>query len=115
MKSASNDSAASLGQFEIYCLRAVVKLDDDAYGANVHSLLEETLRRPIPHSQVYICLSRLESKGFVRSVIGAPEPIRGGRRKRLFSIEALGTKVLRDATRTYGELSAIRIPSRVGS
>src|SRR5260221_7010022 len=113
MKSRSNTSEqTSLGQFELYCLMAVASLRDVAYGAAVHELLEQALRRPVPVSQVYICLDRLQEKGLVTSVMGEPEAVRGGRRKRLFTLEASGQRSLREATRAADALSA-RIPAHV--
>lgn len=45
---------------------------------------------------VYAALDRLERKGFVCSLLGKATAVRGGKRKRHFSITAQGREVLRD-------------------
>jgi DNA-binding PadR family transcriptional regulator len=46
---------------------------------------------------VHSTLDRLEQKGFVKSALGEATAIRGGKRKRIFTITALGKRVLKDA------------------
>jgi len=42
-------------------------------------------------------LHRLEDKGYLISKFGKAEEVRGGKRKRLFALTALGVKQLREA------------------
>ena len=44
---------------------------------------------------VYTTLQRLENKGFVKSWTSDPTPVRGGRAKRFFRLEAGGEEALR--------------------
>jgi PadR family transcriptional regulator PadR len=44
-------------------------------------------------------LDRLEGKGFLKSEMGKPTTERGGRRKRIFTMTALGKKVAKRVTR----------------
>jgi PadR family transcriptional regulator PadR len=46
---------------------------------------------------IYITLDRLEAKGFVRSKEGEATARRGGRRKLLFSLTALGRRALQES------------------
>jgi DNA-binding PadR family transcriptional regulator len=46
---------------------------------------------------VHSTLDRLETKGFVRSILKNATSERGERRKRLFSITALGKRVLKES------------------
>lgn len=80
--------------FENRVLQAVNVLRGEAYGAKIRQKLSEALGRDVAIGQVYITLSRLENKGYVSSTMGNPEPVRGGRAKRLFKIEAPGIKAL---------------------
>jgi PadR family transcriptional regulator PadR len=52
--------------------------------------IEERTGRNISIGAVYATLERLETKGYVRSFLGEPTAVRGGRAKRLFQIEAEG-------------------------
>jgi DNA-binding PadR family transcriptional regulator len=45
---------------------------------------------------VYAALDRLERKGFVRSITGEATAVRGGKRKRHFSITVAGRQILRE-------------------
>jgi PadR family transcriptional regulator, regulatory protein PadR len=92
---------------------AVGKLGDEAYGGSVVDLLQEALRRPIPYTQAYLALRRLEEKGLVTSEMGEPEAIRGGRRKRVFTLCGAGRKVLRDGERTLRTLRPAVFVSRL--
>jgi len=46
---------------------------------------------------VHTALHRLEDKGYLSSQFGEAEEVRGGKRKRLFTLTATGVKALRDA------------------
>jgi PadR family transcriptional regulator PadR len=49
---------------------------------------------------LYTTMERLQDKGFVSSTWGEPTPERGGRRKRIFRIEASGRQAIH-ATEAY--------------
>ncbi|MEX0837016.1 MAG: hypothetical protein WD101_01700 [Gemmatimonadota bacterium] len=49
-------------------------------------------------------LVRLERKGFLRSSLSDPTPVRGGKAKRCFAITPAGVDGLRDARRTLDNL-----------
>lgn len=93
-----NKSKDSLGQFEEIVLLAVLRLRDEAYGARVRQLVEETTERTTSIGAVYATLERLERKGFVSSRQGDSTPERGGRAKRYIRIEGAGVQAL-NATR----------------
>ena len=59
--------------------------------------LDGAARRPAAISSIYITLTRLESKGMVRSSMGSPTSERGGKPRRYFQIEPAGVAALRDA------------------
>jgi DNA-binding PadR family transcriptional regulator len=91
---AKNDN---LGEFEQLTLLAVMRLGDEAYGARLQEELDGTAERSAAISSIYITLTRLESKGMVRSSMGAPTSDRGGRSRRYFRIEPAGVAALREA------------------
>jgi PadR family transcriptional regulator len=96
---------STLGEFEQLVLIAIVRLDDEAYGATIRRDIEERTERRLSISAVYTTLDRLEQKGLVRSWIGAPPPQRGGRRRQHFSQPA-GARALRSAYNAFGAMTA---------
>jgi len=85
-----------LGEFEELLLLAIYALGDDTYGVPVQQYVERATRRNVSMGAVYAALDRLERKGFVRSLTGEATAVRGGKRKRHFSITSEGRQVLRD-------------------
>lgn len=102
-----------LGEFEELVLLSVAVLENTAYGVTIAAELKQrTNNRLMSLSGVHIALYRLEEKGFVRSELGGATAERGGRRKRLFSITALGKRTLAEMRRIRNELwDAIPNPS----
>lgn len=102
-----------LGEFEELVLLSVAVLENTAYGVTIAAELKQrTNNRLISLSGVHIALYRLEEKGFVRSELGGATAERGGRRKRLFNITALGKRTLAEMRQIRNELwDAIPNPS----
>jgi len=92
--------AAVLGEFEQLVLLAVLRLGDGAYGAAITQEIETT-GREVSVSAVHTTLDRLERKGLVRSRMGDPTPLRGGKRKRHFEVLPPGVRALRAS---YGSI-----------
>ncbi|MCC7186026.1 MAG: helix-turn-helix transcriptional regulator [Acidobacteria bacterium] len=90
-----------LGEFEHLVLLAVLRLGDDAYGATIRREIETRAGRELSISATYVTLERLEAKGFVRSWIGEPTAVRGGRRRKHFALQPLGRTVLAQSVRTF--------------
>ncbi|WP_461053281.1 PadR family transcriptional regulator [Spirosoma arcticum] len=85
-----------LGEFEEVVLLMVAILDGDGYGVTVSQALEEHTGRVVTLGTVHNTLIRLEEKGFVTSQLGGATAERGGRRKRLFRVTALGSRALQE-------------------
>jgi DNA-binding PadR family transcriptional regulator len=98
--------APVLGEFEQLVLLALVRLGDEAYGANVRREIETHAGRELAISAVYTTLERLEQKGFVRSWIGDPTPQRGGRRRKYFALLPLGAHALKIAYQSFTGMTA---------
>jgi DNA-binding PadR family transcriptional regulator len=94
-----------VGEFEQLVLLALLRLGRDAYGAAIQDEIERRGGRATSMSAVYTTLERLESKGLVRSRIGAPTPQRGGKRKRHYELLAPGVRALRQAHATLRRMS----------
>lgn len=93
-----------LGEFEEVVLLMVAILDGEAYGVTVSQALEEHTGRIVTFGTVHNTLIRLEEKGFVRSELGGATAERGGRRKRLFRVTALGGRALQEVQQLRQEL-----------
>lgn len=86
-----------LGDFEEVILLLVGILDQDAYAFRIAEEFESQTGRSVSIGAVHSTLVRLEDKGFVKSEMGNATSERGGRRKRIFSITALGKKILKES------------------
>lgn len=94
-----------LGEFEYLVLLALVRLGDDAYGVTIRDTLIARTGRPASFGAVYSTLRRLEDKGFVRSFMGAPEAVRGGRAKKLVRLTSDGRAALRAAHTAFTKMA----------
>ena len=83
-----------LGEFEQLVLLAVLRLDDEAYGAAIARALREKAGRDASPGAIFTTLERLEARGLVRSRYGEPTPERGGRRKRYYRLRSAGQRAL---------------------
>ncbi|CCH55194.1 transcriptional regulator, PadR-like family [Fibrisoma limi BUZ 3] len=93
-----------LGEFEEIVLLMVAILDGQAYGVTVSQEIEQHTGRLVTFGTVHNTLIRLEEKGFVKSELGGATAERGGRRKRLFRVTALGSRALQDIQQLRNEL-----------
>jgi PadR family transcriptional regulator PadR len=83
-----------LGEFEEVVLLVLAACADDAYGVIIWEQLQQQTGRSITISAVHATLYRLEEKGYLTSQLGGATAERGGRRKRFFAQNALGSKAL---------------------
>ena len=95
-----------LGSLEHIVLIALVRLHDNAYGMTVRRDIESRTGRDISIGAIYATLERLESKGLVTSWVGEPTAERGGRAKRMFTVEAKGHKALRTSQEAFRRMSS---------
>lgn len=93
-----------LGEFEEIVLLTVSILDGNAYAVSITHAIREETGRPVRLNQVFSALQRLEEKGAIKSRMGNATAERGGRRKRMFTISALGKKVLAEIQETRQRL-----------
>lgn len=86
----------SLGEFEEIVLLITASLENEAYGVTITQEIEKQTERSVGFNTVHTTLQRLEEKGLITSKMGGATAERGGRRKRYFSITALGSRTLRE-------------------
>ena len=91
---------AYLREFEQLVLLSVLRLGDEANGGKIRRDLEETAGRSVSVATIYVALSRMERRGFVRSWMSDPTPVRGGKSKKHYALEPEGEEALREAKAT---------------
>lgn len=93
-----------LGAFEQAVLLAILRLREDAYGRAILKEVQVRLERDVAAGAVHATLERLAKKGLVTSRLGAGTPIRGGRARRFYRVQAKGVRALNDARATVDNL-----------
>ncbi len=94
-----------LGEFEQLTLLALIRLEDNAYGMTIRQTIQERTRRAVAIGQVYSALERLELKGYLGSRVSGPEPIRGGRSKKLYRLTPEGATALSASRRMMARMA----------
>ena len=84
----------TLGEFEELVLLMVAAMHDEAYGVSILEGLEKELKKSLNISAIHVALKRMEDKGFVKSRFGGITEDRGGRRKKFYTVTALGKRML---------------------
>ncbi len=97
-----------IGELEELVLLAVGSLLDNAYAVTILETILENTERRLDVTSVHSVLRRLERKGLVTSEMGGATAVRGGRRKKYFSLTRAGRSVLDDImavrVRLYNQL-----------
>ena len=86
-----------LGEFEEVLLLMVGILgESDAYPFRSAEEFESQTGRSVSIGAVHSTLDRLETKGFLKSELREGSSDRGTRKKRIYSITALGKRVIKE-------------------
>ncbi|MFD1144625.1 PadR family transcriptional regulator [Larkinella insperata] len=104
---------SDLGEFEEVVLLTVAVLVPTAYSVIVAEELERETGQTVSTGAVHAALQRLEQKGYVTSTMGEATAERGGRRKRLFTVTALGGRVLQDVRSVRNRLWDRIVPQTI--
>lgn len=83
-----------LGEFEEVVLLTVAILHDEAYGIAIIEEMEKRLDRKVSIGSLQTVLRRLEKKGHLSSKLGEATKMRGGKRKRYFTLTSYGRRIL---------------------
>lgn len=83
-----------LGEFEEVVLLTVAVLHTEAYGIAIVDEIERRLNRKVSLGALQTVLKRLEQKGLLTSVLGEATKVRGGKRKRYFTVTPTGQNML---------------------
>jgi DNA-binding PadR family transcriptional regulator len=88
-----------LREFEELVLLSVLIASPEAHGPSLQKVLAAEAGRDVSLGAIYTALERLTKKGLVSSELGEPTPVRGGRRKRHYTLTERGLEVVREARR----------------
>lgn len=93
-----------IGEFEELVLLTICVLENDAYALDIKEEVEHRTNRRMNISAIHTTLYRMEDKGLLQSKLGEASQVRGGKRKRLFSVTAFGLKSLSEINETRSHL-----------
>jgi PadR family transcriptional regulator, regulatory protein PadR len=85
-----------LGEFEEVVMLTVGILHKEAYGVAIIEEIERRMDRKVSVGAVQTVLKRLENKGMLESEFGEATKVRGGKRKRYYSLTKYGRQVLQE-------------------
>ena len=83
-----------LGEFEELVLLTIAALVNDAYSVGICDELAKHTGRSVKLGVVHAVLNRLERKGYVKSRLGEATSVRGGKRKRYYTVTSAGKAAL---------------------
>jgi PadR family transcriptional regulator PadR len=87
-----------LGDFEEVLMLIIGILgENESYAFSISKEFKDQTGRPISIGAVHSTLDRLETKGFLKSEMRDGSSDRGTRKKRLYSITALGKRVIKES------------------
>ena len=99
-----------LGRSEFVVLGVLARRVRGAHGTALLDDLAEVTGREWSVGSLYTMLERLQKKGFVSSSWGEATAQRGGRRKRIFQVQAAGLAAMRRAQEIH---DAVAVSVRV--
>jgi PadR family transcriptional regulator, regulatory protein PadR len=107
----------SLAEFELLVMLAALRLGpEEAYAVSIADGIAQKTGRSVRRANVFTTLQRLEEKGLVSTRLGDPRPERGGRARRLVTVEAAGLDAVRATTGAIqamiGDLGPLLGPAR---
>jgi len=101
----------NIGELEELVLLLVGVLYEDAYGVSVLKEMKEQTGREVNISAIHAVLNRLEEKRLLTSDMGGASQVRGGRRKRYYTLTSTGRAVLDEVKsmrdKLYNQLPAL--------
>lgn len=84
-----------LGEFEEVVLLTVAVLHENAYTISMIDEMEARLSRTVSIGSLQTVLRRLEKKGYLISEFGEVTKVRGGKRKKYFTLTNFGRNALK--------------------
>ncbi len=96
---AMKDTKKGLTRNEEIILLSILKLRQDAYLVALVDHIAGITGKRTSVATIYFPLSRLEEQGVIDSQFGEATAVRGGRRKKIYSVTGMGFKLLEEHKR----------------
>jgi DNA-binding PadR family transcriptional regulator len=95
-----------LAEFEVYVMLAIARLGDNAaYGVTIRQEIETRTGRPVAIGAVYATLGRLHDKGYVSFSYSDPDPVPGGRARKLVALSRAGHRALEHTVKSLARMT----------
>jgi PadR family transcriptional regulator PadR len=105
----SGDKMKSLTRKEELLILTILNLEKDAYLIAITDHLTKITGKKVSLTSVHAPLSRLEKHEVLRGENGEATAVRGGRRKKIYTVTKLGLELLEDYKRISDSLWANHI------
>ena len=86
-----------LGEFQEIVLLTILFLEDNAYGVTIQEEINRRQNRKLSRGALHAALIRLQDKGFVDTFMGGATAVRGGRRKKFYTVTNAGLEAVKTA------------------
>ena len=93
-----------LTRMEEMILLAILNLQSEAYLVAITDYLSKITSKQVSLTSVHLPLSRLEKQGLIESALGKATAVRGGRRKKIYTITKWGFEELSEYRRISDKL-----------
>lgn len=97
-------SRHQLGEFEEIVMLTVGILYQNAYGVAIIDEMQQRLGRKVSIGALQTVLRRLEDKGYLSSELGEATRVRGGKRKRYYTLTTFGSRALGETQEQRAEM-----------
>jgi len=92
-------STKFISRSEEFLLLAVWRLKENAYGVTIRNQINKATGKTWAYGALFVMLSRLEKKGYLKSHFADPSAERGGKSKRIFRLSHQGIIALEEVRR----------------
>jgi len=93
-----------LTRIEEIILLTVHRLGDDAYGMQIKKEVEHLTHQNYSIGAIYVPLDRLAAGGYLATFEADPQPVRGGRRKKIYELTPEGLLALAEVRSMHERL-----------
>ena len=77
---------SQFGELEEQVILALLRLGGEGYAVPVAEELAKRTGREVSPATTYMVMRRLHEQGYLKSRVGSPEPVRGGRPRRFYRV-----------------------------
>lgn len=86
----------SITRIEEMIMLAILNLGEEAYLVSIQNYLSDIFDKKVSLTSVHLPLRRLEKIKYLGSKMGDASAVRGGRRKKIYRVTAVGYKILQE-------------------